>query len=90
VISRLGGLLLAAAGGYVAYYGWWETRVLAGAAAEDPIIDTAAAAQRWLANTLDRTGPAVIAAAVGLLLAAGLVAAWVARRTKRDNATTDS
>ena len=43
LISRLGGLLLAVAGGYVAYYGWWETRVLAGAAAEDPIIDTAAA-----------------------------------------------
>jgi cytochrome c-type biogenesis protein len=80
VLARLGGLLLAAAGGYVAYYGWWETRVLAGAAAEDPIIDTAAAAQRWLADTLDRTGPAVIAVVAVLLLAASLVAAWVAHR----------
>jgi cytochrome c biogenesis protein CcdA len=83
LISRLGGLLLLVAGGYVAYYGWWETRVLAGGATTDPVIDTASSVQRWLADTLDRAGPAAIAAIVAVLLAAGLAAAWAANRRSR-------
>lgn len=56
-VPRVGGLLALAAGLYVAYYGWWELRVLAGEAAADPVIDTAAAVQRWLAELVDRLAP---------------------------------
>jgi cytochrome c-type biogenesis protein len=83
LISRLGGLLLLVAGGYVAHYGWWETQVLAGVAATDPVIDTAASVQRWLAGGLDRAGPATVAAVVALLLAGGLAGAWAATRRSR-------
>jgi cytochrome c-type biogenesis protein len=82
LVSRLDGLLLAA-GGYVAYYGWWETRVLAGASTTDPVIDTGAAVQRWLAATLERAGPAMIAAIVAVLAAAGLAVAWATARRGR-------
>jgi cytochrome c-type biogenesis protein len=85
LISRLGGLLLLVAGGYVAYYGWWERRVLAGGAASDPVIDTAASVQRWLASTLDRAGPATVAGVVAVLLAGGLAAAWAAARRSRSS-----
>lgn len=83
LISRLGGGVLLVAGGYVAYYGWWETRVLAGATTTDPVIDTASSAQRWLATTLDRAGPATIAAIVAALLATGFAAAWATARRNR-------
>jgi cytochrome c biogenesis protein CcdA len=85
LISRLGGLLPLVAGGYVAYYGWWERRVLAGGAASDPVIDTAASVQRWLGGTLDRAGPATITAIFAVLLAGGLAAAWAAARRSRSS-----
>jgi len=90
VFSRLGGLLLVMAGGYVAYYGWWETRVLAGGATADPLVDTAAAVQRWLAGMLERAGPGLVAAVVALLLAAGGGAAWAARRRGSSKSTMDT
>jgi cytochrome c-type biogenesis protein len=83
LISRLGGLLMLVAGGYVAYYGWWETRVLAGAAGADPVIDAAGSVQRWLAGGLDRAGPAAVAIVFALLLAGGLTAARAAARQGR-------
>jgi cytochrome c biogenesis protein CcdA len=85
VISRLGGLLLAVAGGYVAYYGWWETRVLAGGSADDPIVDAAGSAQRWLANRLDHAGPGTVTVVFALLLAGGLAAAWTTARRRRSS-----
>jgi cytochrome c-type biogenesis protein len=83
LISRLGGLLLVVAGGYVAYYGWWETRVLAGAGATDPVVDTVGSVQRWLADGLDRVGPAAVAAVAVLLAVGGLAAGWAAARRSR-------
>jgi cytochrome c biogenesis protein CcdA len=82
LISRLGGLLLLVAGAYVAYYGWWENRVLAGDASHDPVIDTIARGQRWLATTVEQAGAPVLAAAVLVLLAAGLAIAWPARHNR--------
>ncbi len=54
---RAAGLLLALSGAYVAYYGWWELRVLSGAGAEDPVIDTAARVQQALAGWVAAPGP---------------------------------
>ena len=85
LISQLGGLLLLVAGGYVAYYGWWETRVLAGAAAADPVIDTAGSVQRWLAGGLDRVGPVTVAVVVALLVAGSAAADWAAARRGRSS-----
>lgn len=65
-----GGALLLLIGAYVAYYGWWEIRVLSGASADDPVIEAAAAAQQWLANTASAVGPAAFA----LVFATALVA----------------
>lgn len=65
-----GGALLLLVGAYVAYYGWWEIRVLGGAPADDPVIEGAAAAQQWLANTAAAIGPAGFA----LVLATALLA----------------
>lgn len=56
-VPRVGGVLALLAGAYVAYYGWWELRVLAGEAAADPVIDAAAAVQRWLAEVVGRFAP---------------------------------
>jgi cytochrome c-type biogenesis protein len=89
LVSFLAGLLLVVAGSYVAYYGWWETRVLARGPIADPVVDAAAAVQRWLADMLDRAGPAVVAVAVALLLAVGIGTAWRHRRRGRGKSTVD-
>ncbi len=83
VISRLGGLLMLTAGGYVAYYGWWETRVRAGATTDDPIIDTAATIQQWLAGRLGQVGITMVAIVFAVLLGAAVALAWTARKAKR-------
>ncbi|WP_254876954.1 cytochrome c biogenesis protein CcdA [Verrucosispora sp. NA02020] len=72
---RVSGLVLLLAGGYVAWYGWYEARLAAGRreALADPVVSAAAGVQRWLAATLDSAGPAVLVAAVGVLLLAGLL-----------------
>ncbi|MGR8009175.1 cytochrome c biogenesis CcdA family protein [Streptomyces hypolithicus] len=71
--SRLGGALLLMAGAYVAYYGWYEIRLLRGGPDTDPVIDAAGAVQRWLAETLTWIGVPVVAAALALLIAGGLI-----------------
>jgi cytochrome c-type biogenesis protein len=78
VVSRLGGLL-AVAGGYVAYNGWYEIRLQRGAETDDPVIETAGAVQRWLANGVDRIG--IIGAA--LVLAALLTVAAMRKLRRR-------
>jgi len=90
-VPTAGGLLLIFVGAYVAYYGWWEIRVLRGAPIEDPVIETAAAVPRWLANTVSAIGaPTFALVLVGTVLA--LVTARVTRRllnrTGSENAAT--
>ncbi|THA23586.1 cytochrome c biogenesis protein CcdA [Streptomyces sp. RKND-216] len=77
IAPRLGGALLLLVGAYVAHYGWYELRVQDDPATADPVIDTAGAVQRALADALDAAGPAVIAALVALLL---LVTLLIRRR----------
>lgn len=72
VASRLGGALLLLVGVYVAYYGWYEIRVLRGRTVSDPVVDTAGAAQRWIAESLDHIGVPVVVAVLGLLLITAL------------------
>ncbi|MEV6315692.1 cytochrome c biogenesis CcdA family protein [Streptomyces sp. NPDC051776] len=73
IAGRLGGALLLVVGAYVAYYGWYEIRVLRGSAVTDPVVDGAAAAQRWIADGLDHAGVPLIAVVFALLLAAALL-----------------
>jgi cytochrome c biogenesis protein CcdA len=70
--SRTGGALLLLVGAYVAYYGWYEIRVQRNPATQDPVIDAAGMIQRTLANALDASGPAVIAAFLAALLVGGV------------------
>ncbi|GCB43898.1 cytochrome c biogenesis CcdA family protein [Streptomyces sp. NL15-2K] len=72
VASRTGGGLLLLVGAYVAYYGWYEIRVQRAPATQDPVIDTAGAIQRTLADALDATGPAVMAVLLAALLLGGV------------------
>ncbi|MBT2429228.1 hypothetical protein J7F02_27310 [Streptomyces sp. ISL-112] len=64
--------------GRSAYYGWYEIRVQRDPAVTDPVIDTAGAAQRVLADALDSVGPTVLAT----LLAVLLLTAWAIRRRR--------
>ncbi|MET9133612.1 cytochrome c biogenesis CcdA family protein [Streptomyces antibioticus] len=73
IAPRLGGGLLLLVGVYVAYYGWYEIRALRDPTTTDPVIDTVAGVQRAVADTLDTTGPTVIAVLFALLLLATLV-----------------
>jgi cytochrome c biogenesis protein CcdA len=86
VAPRLGGGLLLLVGAYVAYYGWYEIRVQRDPTTEDPVIDTAGALQRQLADTLDAAGPAVIALVFAALLIAS-VALVRLRRARRPRGT---
>lgn len=76
LLPRLGGGLLLVAGGYVAWYGIWELRVLHAGAGADPVVDTAAQLQQWLAGNAQTVG----AAGFLVLLVALLLIAIVARR----------
>jgi cytochrome c-type biogenesis protein len=73
IAPRLGGGLLLLAGAYVAYYGWYELRVQRDPATEDPVIDTAAAIQRAVADGVNTIGPTALATLCVVLLAATLV-----------------
>jgi len=80
---RIAGALLAVAGAYVAYYGAWELRVLGGAEAEDPVIDTAATIQQSMATAVDTVGAIGWLALGGLLLLGTGVLAVRQRRSVR-------
>lgn len=81
VISRISGALLVLTGGYVAWYGWYEIRVFRGVRADDPVVDGAARVQRAVSGWLDALGPAVVAAAVAVLLC-GMLGVALARRRR--------
>ncbi|MEU9740596.1 cytochrome c biogenesis CcdA family protein [Micromonospora chersina] len=74
-VPRLSGLVLLVAGGYVAWYGWYEVRLALGRhdAFGDPVVRAAAQVQQTLVRTLDTAGPALLAAALVLLVGAGLL-----------------
>ena len=78
-VPTAGGVLLLLVGAYVAYYGWWEIRVLGGAPTDDPVIETAAAVQHWLANTTTSIG----AAGFALVLVGSVLAISLARIVRR-------
>ncbi|WP_235854986.1 cytochrome c biogenesis CcdA family protein [Nonomuraea aridisoli] len=69
-VSRAGGVLLVLAGLYVAYYGWYELRVLAGAAADDPIVGAVTSAQSALTTWLTNAGAGCLAATAAVLAVA--------------------
>lgn len=73
------------AGAYVAWYGWYEIRVLGGGDVGDPVIDTAAGAQRRLSGLLDQAGAGVLAAVLAALLVAAVVG-WLMRRRRTGSA----
>lgn len=79
-VPRLSGLVLLVAGGYVAWYGWYEVRLAQGRhdAFGDPVVRAVAHVQQALVRAVDTAGPALLAAALVLLLAAGLL--WRRRR----------
>ncbi|NBM20532.1 cytochrome c biogenesis CcdA family protein [Streptomyces sp. GC420] len=79
IAPRLGGGLLLLVGAYVAHYGWYEIRVQRDPATTDPVIETAAAVQRVVADGVDTVGPTALAS----LFAALLIAALVIRRRRR-------
>ncbi|GAA2511386.1 cytochrome c biogenesis CcdA family protein [Pilimelia columellifera] len=79
VLGRFSGGLLALVGGYVTYYGWHEVRLLRGDQPQDPVIDAASSAQRWLATVVGGAGPAVFVAVVA---AASAVATATALRRR--------
>ncbi len=76
-VPRVSGVLLLVSGAYVAWYGAWELRVLSGASAEDPVIDTAAAIQQWLASAVAAPG------ALGWLTAGLVLVALVVLGSRR-------
>jgi cytochrome c biogenesis protein CcdA len=78
-VSRFSGVLLVLAGGYVAYYGWYESRVFAGADADDPIVGAATALPGRIAGWIDTVGAGWIAAAFVLTVVAALALSRVRR-----------
>ncbi|MFI0349238.1 cytochrome c biogenesis CcdA family protein [Actinomadura sp. 9N407] len=78
-VSRTSGALLVLAGIYIAYYGWYEVRVLAGAAAQDPVVGAATGIQGAITGRLDGIGVWPVAAA----FAAVTLLALAARRFRR-------
>jgi cytochrome c-type biogenesis protein len=74
IASRLGGGLLLVVGAYTAYYGWYEIRLQRGGQATDPLIDTAGAMQRGLADGLAWIGIPVVAAVFGGLVLIAVLA----------------
>ncbi len=88
-VSRVSGALLLPAGAYVTYYGIYELRVNAGGGLDDPVIDTALAIQATLSGWATDLGPARAAAALALVVAAGLLAARLTRHRARRHTTPD-
>ena len=84
-ISRFSGVLLVLAGAYVAYYGYYEIQVFAGAVTDDPVVGAFTSVQSSVANWVAGINPAILAAALGLLVAAGVGGAWWSRRRKRSD-----
>ncbi|GIJ76719.1 Cytochrome c biogenesis protein CcdA [Micromonospora phaseoli] len=82
LITRTAGALMAIAGAYVAWYGWYEIRIFNGAITSDPIIDTAATAQTWLATTVNAIGPATLAIfLLTVTVTAATITWWRSRRS---------
>jgi cytochrome c-type biogenesis protein len=82
VLPRVAGGLLLVAGAYVAWYGAWELRVLHAGAGSDPVVESAARVQQWLASSVESLGWPVFAGVLALLLGLGL-----ARRRRRTGET---
>jgi cytochrome c-type biogenesis protein len=79
LLSRGSGGLLVVAGAYVAWYGWFEIRVLAGSAADDPVVDAAVTVQGALSGWVAALG----AGGLSALAVAAVVATVLARRSQR-------
>ncbi|MFB4314614.1 cytochrome c biogenesis CcdA family protein [Actinomadura sp. 21ATH] len=79
-VSRASGGLLVLAGLYIAYYGWYELRVLAGAAADDPVVGAVTGVQGRVTGWLDAVGVLPVTAAFAAV--ALLVVLRARRRTK--------
>ena len=73
VLPRVAGALLLVAGAYVAWYGAWELRVLHAGAGSDPVVESAARVQQWLASSVAWLGWPVFAGTLAVLLVLGLV-----------------
>lgn len=73
VLPRIAGALLLVAGAYVAWYGAWELRVLHSGAGSDPVVQSAARVQQWLASSVAWLGWPGFAGTLAVLLALGLV-----------------
>ena len=82
VVARVGGVLLLVAGAYVAYYGWWETRVLAGAPADDPVVTSALEVQRRLSEALGSVGFGLLLTVFLALCALAALLVLAARRRR--------
>lgn len=76
LVNRVAGGLLVLAGLYVTWYGAWDVR---GDFDGDPVIDTAARVQRWLAARVDAIPPL---GALGVLGAVAIVVALAGRRRR--------
>ncbi|MFF0312852.1 cytochrome c biogenesis CcdA family protein [Streptosporangium sp. NPDC004379] len=82
-VSRVSGGLLVLAGLYVAYYGWYELRVFAGASTDDPVVGAVTAVQGAVAGWVEGAGPGRIAAALAVLVLAGLAVRGARRKARR-------
>lgn len=71
VLPRIAGALLMVAGAYVAWYGAWELRVLHAGAGSDPVVESAARVQQWLASSVAWLGWPVFAGTLTVLLVLG-------------------
>jgi cytochrome c-type biogenesis protein len=82
-VGRVAGGLVALAGAYVAYYGWLEVRVARASGGAIPSSGITDVVTRWsydVSDWIERTGAVKIAVAVGITLAAVVVAVYGTRR----------
>jgi cytochrome c-type biogenesis protein len=82
-VGRVAGGLVALAGAYVAYYGWLEVRVARASGGAIPSSGITDVVTRWsydVSEWIERTGAVKIAVAVGITLAAVVVAVYGTRR----------
>jgi len=81
-VNRISGVLLMIVGAYVGYYGVYELRLYhAGGSASDPIVAAAGRLQDHLVSTVDSLGGWPLLVALLVLVAFGLGAAVLARRS---------